>query len=83
MTDTNSQHLYAALDLGSNSFHMVIARENQGQVQLMDRLREINYDGVVSLHSEYKGGSSFRQLDTRELLEQSGRDLGYLKSLAG
>ena len=30
----------AAVDLGSNSFHMVVARESGGQLQLIDRLRE-------------------------------------------
>jgi sugar phosphate isomerase/epimerase len=57
-----------------------------GQANLprfMDRLREIKYDGVVSLHSEYKGRSSFRTLNTRELLDQSATDLQYLKSLVG
>lgn len=31
---------YAAIDLGSNSFHMIIAREVNGQVQLLDRHKE-------------------------------------------
>ena len=30
----------AAVDLGSNSFHMIVARENGGQLQVLDRLRE-------------------------------------------
>ena len=30
----------AAVDLGSNSFHMVVAREDGGQLQIIDRLRE-------------------------------------------
>lgn len=57
-----------------------------GQANLprfMDRLREMSYDGVVSLHSEYKGSSSFRKLNSQELLEQSAVDLRYLKSLVG
>lgn len=32
--------LYAAVDLGSNSFHMVIARLNEGRMQIIDRLKE-------------------------------------------
>jgi len=55
-----------------------------GQADLplfMKRLREIDYDGVISLHSEYKGQSSFRTLDSRALLDQSSKDLRYLKSL--
>jgi exopolyphosphatase/guanosine-5'-triphosphate,3'-diphosphate pyrophosphatase len=34
-----SSHI-AAIDLGSNSFHMIIARWQDGQLQLLDRLRE-------------------------------------------
>lgn len=32
--------LLAAMDLGSNSFHMVVARYERGQLRLIDRLRE-------------------------------------------
>lgn len=32
--------LLAAIDLGSNSFHMVIARTTMGQLRVVDRLRE-------------------------------------------
>jgi exopolyphosphatase/guanosine-5'-triphosphate,3'-diphosphate pyrophosphatase len=32
--------LLAAVDLGSNSFHLVVARFHHGQVSVMDRLRE-------------------------------------------
>jgi len=49
--------------------------------RFMQRLREIKYDGVVSLHSEYKGQSSFRVLDSTELLDQSAKDLRFLESL--
>ncbi len=34
------QDEFAAIDLGSNSFHMVVAREDAGQLRLLDRLRE-------------------------------------------
>lgn len=30
----------AAVDLGSNSFHMLVAREDAGQLQIIDRLRD-------------------------------------------
>jgi sugar phosphate isomerase/epimerase len=44
-------------------------------------LKQLRYDGIVSLHSEYKGESSFRRLSTPELVEQSAADLKYFKSL--
>lgn len=39
MNDTAPTHL-AAIDLGSNSFHLTIAREIHGEIQLIDRLGE-------------------------------------------
>ncbi len=35
------QSLYAAIDLGSNSFHMIIARETHGQFQVIDKHKEM------------------------------------------
>ena len=46
-------------------------------------LKQLRYDGVVSLHSEYKGDSSFRKLSTAELVRQSAADLRYVRSLFG
>ncbi|MCU7829198.1 MAG: exopolyphosphatase [Candidatus Thiodiazotropha sp. (ex Myrtea sp. 'scaly one' KF741663)] len=44
MTDTNSeadlQEAIAAIDLGSNSFHLIVVRANNGHLQIIDRLRE-------------------------------------------
>src|SRR6202789_1028462 len=34
-------HVLAAVDLGSNSFHMVVARYSHGQLVILDRLREM------------------------------------------
>jgi exopolyphosphatase/guanosine-5'-triphosphate,3'-diphosphate pyrophosphatase len=39
--DTLDQSLYAAIDLGSNSFHMIIAREAHGQFQVIDKHKEM------------------------------------------
>ena len=36
----NTPDTFAAIDLGSNSFHMIIAREVDGQLQLLDRHKE-------------------------------------------
>ncbi|MEN9586189.1 MAG: exopolyphosphatase, partial [Pseudomonadota bacterium] len=32
--------LYAAVDLGSNSFHMVIAHLSEGRFRIVDRIKE-------------------------------------------
>lgn len=55
-----------------------------GQAPLPDfvaRLKDIRYDGVVSLHSEYKGETSWRRLSTPELVEQSAADLEHWRAL--
>jgi len=49
--------LLAAIDLGSNSFHMIIARHTMGQLRVVDRLRETvrmadGLDGKGGLSSE-------------------------------
>lgn len=42
-------------------------------------LKQIGFDGPVSLHSEYEGSSSWRSLTTPELIEQTREDLAYIK----
>ena len=49
--------------------------------EFLAHLQQLKYDGIVSLHSEYKGRGSFRALTTPELLRQSAEDLRFLKSL--
>ena len=39
-TATANGEPIAAVDLGSNSFHMLVARDSGGQLQIIDRLRE-------------------------------------------
>lgn len=39
--DTSDAQLYAAIDLGSNSFHMIIARDVHGQMQVVDKHKEM------------------------------------------
>jgi exopolyphosphatase/guanosine-5'-triphosphate,3'-diphosphate pyrophosphatase len=37
----DTDEVIAAVDLGSNSFHMVVARSRHGQLEIVDRLREM------------------------------------------
>jgi len=39
--DTGEPEVIAAVDLGSNSFHMVVARVGQGEISILDRIREM------------------------------------------
>ncbi len=41
LQETPAADVMAAVDLGSNSFHMVVARLQQGQLTIIDRLREM------------------------------------------
>lgn len=59
MKQNSSAEVLAAIDLGSNSFHMIIARLQDGHFQVMDRLREmvqlragIDEDGNISLEAQ-------------------------------
>jgi sugar phosphate isomerase/epimerase len=65
-------------DKGQLRFAPEYVALQDGQAPLPDfvaRLRQLKYDGVVSLHSEYKG------ITVPELLEQSRKDLAYFKTL--
>jgi len=44
-------------------------------------LKTLGYGGIYSLHSEYKGSHSFRELSTDECLQQTAVDLKYLRTL--
>ena len=41
MKDQHQPHYLAAIDLGSNSFHMVVARIEDGHVHILDSLKEM------------------------------------------
>ena len=41
MDEQNDQTILAAVDLGSNSFHMVIAKLRDNHFQVVDKLREM------------------------------------------
>jgi exopolyphosphatase / guanosine-5'-triphosphate,3'-diphosphate pyrophosphatase len=41
MTAESQPDVIAAVDLGSNSFHMVVARRSNGEITILDRIREM------------------------------------------
>jgi exopolyphosphatase / guanosine-5'-triphosphate,3'-diphosphate pyrophosphatase len=41
VTADNQPDIIAAVDLGSNSFHMVVARRANGEITILDRIREM------------------------------------------
>ena len=38
---STDKQLFAAIDLGSNSFHLIIAEKKNGQLLILDRLKEM------------------------------------------
>jgi len=45
-------------------------------------LHQIGFDSVVSVHSEYQGPHSWRDLSLEELLAQTAQDLAFIKYVA-
>ena len=41
MTDSLRTDTYAAVDLGSNSFHLLVARREHGELRVIDRIKEM------------------------------------------
>jgi len=76
MSEKSSAEVLAAIDLGSNSFHMIIARLQDGHFQVMDRLRE-----MVQLRAgidELGNISDDAQLRAIECLERFGERISAL-----
>jgi L-ribulose-5-phosphate 3-epimerase len=71
-------------ELGQKRYRWEYTPLADGQAPLpefMALLRRLEYDGIVSLHSEYKGDTSYRKLTTPQLLTQSAADLMFLKKV--
>jgi sugar phosphate isomerase/epimerase len=49
--------------------------------EFLSALRSTGFSGIYSLHSEYKGVGSFRDLSTDECLAQTAADLKYFRTL--
>lgn len=66
----------AAVDLGSNSFHMVVARLSHGQLVILDRLREpIRLAAGLDEHGRLDRDASERALACLERFGQRLRDM--------
>ncbi len=66
----------AAVDLGSNSFHMVVARYAQGQLAIVDRLREmVRLAAGLDEHGRLNREATARALACLERFGQRLRDM--------
>jgi exopolyphosphatase/guanosine-5'-triphosphate,3'-diphosphate pyrophosphatase len=63
----SSTSLYAAIDLGSNSFHMLVVREVAGSIQTLSRIKRkvrlaagLNSDNTLSAEAMERGWQCLR-----------------------
>lgn len=63
---------FAAIDLGSNSFHLLVVRHREGRLQVLDRHREmvrlaagIDHDGYLSEASQQRALTSLSRFNER------------------
>ncbi len=67
---------------GNVTWDHVMYPINEGLVEwpkVLRCLKLLNYNGPISLHSEYKGRHSWKDLTTEELIEQTRKDLAYMR----
>lgn len=67
MKSMSSTSLYAAIDLGSNSFHMLVVREVAGSIQTLSRIKRkvrlaagLNSDNTLSAEAMERGWQCLR-----------------------
>jgi sugar phosphate isomerase/epimerase len=61
--------------------HMVpLQRGSVDWVKVWGILNQIGFDGVVSLHSEYQGSHSWRNLTVDEVVDQTREDFAWLRA---
>ena len=59
-----NRNLYAAVDLGSNSFHMLVARREGGELRVIDRIREmVRIGGGLNARGRLDEGTRSRALE--------------------
>ncbi|HID02318.1 MAG TPA: Ppx/GppA family phosphatase, partial [Desulfobacterales bacterium] len=76
MKDKQSkQHHLAAIDLGSNSFHMVIARIEDGHIHILDNLKEMVRLGAgLDQHGSITEEASIRAMSCLERFAERVKD---------
>ena len=73
-------------ELGKLRWRTMMCPFNMGFVrwpEVFECLRQSGFEGVVSVHSEYQGSHSWRDLNTEQLIQQTRADLEYLWDAIG
>ncbi|MBG7610260.1 MAG: exopolyphosphatase, partial [Anaerolineae bacterium] len=78
-TENHLSETVAALDLGSNSFHMIVARlEKSGTLSVIDRLREnVRLGGGLDAHGSIDEDAKSRAFKCLESFAQRIQDLPH------
>jgi exopolyphosphatase/guanosine-5'-triphosphate,3'-diphosphate pyrophosphatase len=64
MAASERSETYAAVDLGSNSFHLLVARREHGELRVLDRIKEmVRIGGGLDKHGNLDPETSARALE--------------------
>lgn len=76
---SNQEEYYAAVDLGSNSFHMIVANFADGRLQIIDRIKEmVRLASGLGDDQELSEESMQRALECLERFGQRIRDIPHV-----
>ena len=71
-------------ETGGTRWRHLLVPLKQGTVrwrEVFGCLKQLGWNGIVSLHSEYQGKESWKDLDVPALVEQTREDLGFLRPI--
>lgn len=67
----SAPNIYAAVDLGSNSFHMIVAKDDNNQIQVIDRIKDtVRLAGGLDKHNALSDDIINKALKTLERFGQ-------------
>jgi len=76
VSDGSNRETIAAVDLGSNSFHMIVARLRDDQLQVIDKLREpVRFAAGLDAYDRLDAAAYTRALDCLERFGQRLREI--------
>ena len=76
LSEENADQPYAALDLGSNSFHLIVAHDHDGRLQVVDRHKEmVRLAEGLSDRNQLSATAAARALHCLKRIGQRLRDL--------
>jgi exopolyphosphatase/guanosine-5'-triphosphate,3'-diphosphate pyrophosphatase len=78
VSDVSNRETIAAVDLGSNSFHMIVARLHDDQLQVIDKLREpVRFAAGLDAYNRLDAAAHTRALDCLERFGQRIREIPW------